>query len=199
MDKELMMQGIEEIQQGNFSLKGLLKYTVDLEKQAARVAAIAACVLDGTVYGDIVKSHRDYAYLMFALRAFKDLGKEMEKEAQKALKGEEDTKGKNGHAARFAEFLDEEGMKNVKFEEVGTFYTKEVTEIISPSKKNQEEYRKFIMWVNEKCREKGFESLKSPASVSWTGLQKLFATVKDDELPPGCTRKVRREVQMRSR
>jgi len=142
MDKDLLMQGIEEMKSGKpSSMASLLALAMELEKQLARFGALCSCTLDGTVYTKddkreepLVSKVDQYGELYFVLRTIRDAGKEMEKLAKKALEGTTDRKGNDGHMQRFAELLRSMGLTSVKVENIGTCYIKTKSQAYPPSK-----------------------------------------------------------------
>jgi hypothetical protein len=146
MDAELLAAGMEEIRQGDLSIVKLLKVAMAVERNSAQIGALAACLLDGTIYtkqGDAAKATvsdlKGFAELHYVLRTVKDAADEIKKMCEKALSGTDERAGNDGHTQRFAERLRESGLTSFKIEELGSFYIKSKAIALPPSKKEHEQ------------------------------------------------------------
>ncbi len=185
MDAELLQQGLEEIKGGRLTIGQLLKVAMAVEKNAAQLGALSACILDGTVYTALegkdrptVKDLRDFAEVHFVLRTVKDAAKEIEKMADKALSGTDERAGNDGHTQRFAERLRDSGLTSFKIEELGSFFIKTKTVALPPGKKEHEQEIESFATL---CRSVGLD-LDDPKTTLQAA--NAVATDKGIKVPP---------------
>ena len=174
MDGGLMLKAAEAIREGKVPVKRIIEEALFLENTAANTAALAACIKDGTVFnGAGIKTLQDHGHLLYALQVLKEAGEEVAKAATSALKGTEERKGQDGLAARFAEFLREQGLSRVHVEGVGTCYIQSTVTAVPPNKSDPR-YEEFRQWA----RDQGLTT----ESWQWQGLQsKVRELVKAQE------------------
>jgi len=185
MDSELLMGGIEEIKEGKLTIGQLLKVAIQMEKSAAQVGAITACLLDGTIYtkrddqeNATIHGLKQFAELHYVLRTMKDAAKEIEKLAEKALSGTDERAGNDGHTQRFAERLREAGLTSFKIEDLGSFFIKTKTVALPPGKKDAEQE---IAAFTNLCKSVGLD-LEDP-KCTMASVQQV-ATDKGIKVPP---------------
>lgn len=149
MDPELVLKGVDELKAGRYSLPKMLELAAELERDVARIGALASCVRDGSVYQPCrdengvetpskVHEVQDYAYLHYLLTTVYDSARELVKLSGDALDGSEERMGQDGHSQRFAELLRAHGLTKASVDGLGTFSVASKTVAFPPSKGREE-------------------------------------------------------------